>query len=1029
MKLASLACFFFCLSARAASLDDFSSTDAWKAIHSEDVQASLEFPQQGAQRLLRLNYNFGKVSGYAVATRALPITFPENYEFSFRVRGTGSANELQLKFVDASGDNVWWYPKRNFQPTAEWQTIRVKKRHVDFAWGTTADKVLRNTARIELTLNAATGGSGYLEFDSLALTPVPAIGAMPKPRAVAFSIKDSPANHALDGNPKTFWMSDRDSPQSFTVDFGGVREFGGLEVDWHLSSNASQYDVQVSDDGKTWRTICVVDVGNGGRDSMFLPESEGRALRLQLHSGPSGRFAIEELRLLDVSIGTSANAFFRHLSKSAQKGTYPRGIAGEQSYWTVVGTAGGQSEALMGEDGAIELRQGGYSIEPFLKTDNSLITWADVTAEQSLLDDYLPIPRVVWRHPQVDLEIVAIASGSDKSSSVIATYKVTNKTSVQKDIVLTLSVRPFQVNPPSQFLGTPGGVAAIRDVAWDGRKITVNGLPGPMSLSPVNKFDAGQFDRGPVTEWFSAHPPTRSAQQPIHDATGFASAALQYHLRLTPGQSQTTTIAMPLDGDVNSALDVNDALSKTKAQWASTLDRVRFDVPADGKALIDTLRTSHAHILINRDGAALQPGSRSYSRAWIRDGAMEADTLLRLGDSEPAKEFLRWYAPRLFANGKVPCCVDHRGSDPVPENDSAGEFVFLVADIYRYTHDRVLLEEMWSPVSRAMTYLESLRIQERTPEILQSKQRAFYGMVPASISHEGYSAKPMHSYWDNFWTMKGYNSAVDIATALNKPEAKQYRESRDEFRRDLKKSLEQAMLDSNIRYLPGSAELGDFDATSTSIGVSPAGDTRLMPESSLVVTFERYWSQFIAREKSTTWEDYTPYELRNVATFAHLGSRDRASALLKFFMNDRRPTGWNQWAEVVGREYRKERFIGDMPHSWVGSDYIRSVLDLFAYERSEDQSLVVMAGIPSSWFDQGFGVDRLRTPYGELQYSVKPSADGKRIEIQGIDLPPGGLIVDLTDIPFSAMRVMEGKAQRQGERIVVSKLPVTFEIR
>ena len=30
-----------------------------------------------------------------------------------------------------------------------------------------------------------------------------------------------------------------------------------------------------------------------------------------------------------------------------------------------------------------------------------------------------------------------------------------------------------------------------------------------------------------------------------------------------------------------------------------------------------------------------------------------------------------------FANGKVPCCVDRRGADPVPENDSAGEFLFL----------------------------------------------------------------------------------------------------------------------------------------------------------------------------------------------------------------------------------------------------------------------------------------------------------------------------------------------------------------
>ena len=45
---------------------------------------------------------------------------------------------------------------------------------------------------------------------------------------------------------------------------------------------------------------------------------------------------------------------------------------------------------------------------------------------------------------------------------------------------------------------------------------------------------------------------------------------------------------------------------------------------------------------------------------------------------EVAKEFLLWYADYQFANGKIPCCVDVRGADPVPENDSGGEFLFLV---------------------------------------------------------------------------------------------------------------------------------------------------------------------------------------------------------------------------------------------------------------------------------------------------------------------------------------------------------------
>ena len=47
----------------------------------------------------------------------------------------------------------------------------------------------------------------------------------------------------------------------------------------------------------------------------------------------------------------------------------------------------------------------------------------------------------------------------------------------------------------------------------------------------------------------------------------------------------------------------------------------------------------------------------------------------------------------------------------------------------------------------------------------------FYGMVPESISHEGYSAKPMHSYWDTFFILRGLKDAAFLASELQKPEA------------------------------------------------------------------------------------------------------------------------------------------------------------------------------------------------------------------------------------------------------------------
>src|SRR5262249_57865880 len=109
---------------------------------------------------------------------------------------------------------------------------------------------------------------------------------------------------------------------------------------------------------------------------------------------------------------------------------------------------------------------------------------------------------------------------------------------------------------------------------------------------------------------------------------------------------------------------------------------------------------------------------------------------------------------------------------------------------------------------------------------------------------------------------------------------------------------------------------------------------------------------------------YTPYELRTVGTLLRFGERDRALEELDFFLAGRRPSAWNQWAEVVGREPRRMRFLGDMPHGWVASDFIRSTLDLFAYERETDHAMVLGAGIPERWIDRaGVKIDGLRTPY------------------------------------------------------------------
>ncbi|HWU86268.1 MAG TPA: hypothetical protein VN253_03300, partial [Kofleriaceae bacterium] len=156
---------------------------------------------------------------------------------------------------------------------------------------------------------------------------------------------------------------------------------------------------------------------------------------------------------------------------------------------------------------------------------------------------------------------------------------------------------------------------------------------------------------------------------------------------------------------------------------------------------------------------------------------------------------------------------------------------------------------------------------------------------------------------------------------------------------------------------------------------------------------ERAWRELAARPAGA-WTAYTPYELRLVGSFVRLGWRARAWDALAGYLADRRPRAWNQWAEVVGRAPREPRFIGDMPHAWVHSDYARAALDLFAYERDADRALVLAAGVPAAWFaaGAGFAIDRLPTPFGPLSYDVTATDRELVLRIGPGEVPPGGLV-------------------------------------
>ena len=577
-------------------------------------------------------------------------------------------------------------------------------------------------------------------------------------------------------------------------DFGGVSGYAfvrrkadialprNFEIRFRMRGNGGRNDLQMKlTDGdnvwwKVWRNHrpptewqeVVVPAGEigfawGPIEDKTLRHAAGiEFVVARNRDGGDGRLQIDDLRIVPLpgaptippAIEDRRNDAIAAIARFAPRGAYPRALIGEQPYWTLAGSDGGKIGALIDEDAAIEPAKGSYSIAPAVIDGSKRFDWANVQPSPGLADRRLPIPSVRWTAPGFTLDTVLLADADGRAT--YAAYTLTNRTGARRPIELRLGVRPWQVNPPMQFLSQKGGASPIVRIEQS-RGVFAIVQPQEEGDPPIIR--SLRFDGAPTIS---------VVRQPAAAGRDMVGADLSYRLTLAPGEARRIVLTMPGDGP---APPFERAYADTIAHWRTVLGRVAITVPAAKQEFADTVATNFAHVLTSRDGPMLKPGTRSYNRAWVRDGAMMSEALLRMGRADVARAFAEYYRGHLFANGKVPCCVDFRGADPVPENDSQGEYIFLIHQLYRFTGDRAALERDWPSVLAAARYMDKLRLSERTVANRAPGKRMLYGLMPPSISHEGYSAKPQYSLWDDFWALRGYDDAALIAALLNKPEA------------------------------------------------------------------------------------------------------------------------------------------------------------------------------------------------------------------------------------------------------------------
>ncbi|OQW94834.1 MAG: hypothetical protein BWK77_08455, partial [Verrucomicrobia bacterium A1] len=135
----------------------------------------------------------------------------------------------------------------------------------------------------------------------------------------------------------------------------------------------------------------------------------------------------------------------------------------------------------------------------------------------------------------------------------------------------------------------------------------------------------------------------------------------------------------------------------------------------------------------------------------------------------------------------------------------------------------------------------------------------------------------------------------------------------------------------------------------------------------------------------------TPYEIRSMLPLVNLGQKQRAKALLDNVLSFMRPRAWNHLPEVVHSDPRLGRYIGDMPHTWVGSGYINSVRGMLIEE--EGDVLHLLPGVPAEWVESGTGifVENAPTHFGMLNLRARVEANVLTVDIGGTANAPGAI--------------------------------------
>jgi len=321
-----------------------------------------------------------------------------------------------------------------------------------------------------------------------------------------------------------------------------------------------------------------------------------------------------------------------------------------------------------------------------------------------------------------------------------------------------------------------------------------------------------------------------------------------------------------------------------------------------------------------------------------------------------------------------------------------GIAAFAIIRHARLTNDQAWLRSKWGTIQGCVRRIQTLR-----QSTMADPSAPNAGLLPAGAFCDGgvfNNGRPFADYSNSAWCLSGLKWAAEAADWMGETEdAASWHAEYDDFRETFRRAAEKDLRDDprGNRYLPIVQGNGDNHTPARGQwafchSVYPGGiyeqsdpialGNLAMLRASMVegVVLDTGWMH------GGLWPYFSSF-LAHALQWQGFGAE--VPQILYDFANHSCPTlVWREEQKPQGQGYEE---VGDMPHNWASTEFLRMIVHMLQIDRGDE--LHLLEGLPAGWIAPGMitRLNGIRTPFGAIDLEVEGVAEGVRIRLNFAD--------------------------------------------